>query len=265
MRRVAACLCLCLLVAGCDLVPPPALPTVSSITMQQTAIVLTQNAPPPGFEQSVQFAKIDANLDNLTSWHYTVSLTFDGTFTDTGDKATGEIDAEVFSNVPPGERRVLLKASGTAFDLKEDRNVEGVRIRNDYYLVDQNKVCTKITQPGPGQVADLTASGLIGGVQKATPAGQRKTDRKVDVWEYTFSPDSVVPPVMQVAQGGKVTVAAGDLWVAPSAGAVWQYSITLNVANVLLQGKRPLTGLVHAAYQLVETGTTYNISIPFGC
>jgi hypothetical protein len=265
MHRTAVCLCLCLLVSGCGLIATPPVPTVSSITMQQTAIILTQNAPPPGFEQSVQFAKIDGSLDNLTSWHYTVSLAFDGTFTDTGDKATGEIDAEVFSNVAPGERRVLLKASGAAFDLKADRNVEGVRIRSDYYLVDQNKVCTKTTEPAPGQVADLTASALIGGVQKATPAGQRKTDGKVDLWEYSFSPDSVVPPTLQVAQGGSVTIAAGDLWVAPSAGAVWQYTITLNVANVLLQGKRPLTGQIHAAYQLVETGTTYNISIPFGC
>src|ERR1700682_1171510 len=105
MRRIAVCLCLCLLVTGCGLISPPPIPTVSSVEMQQTAIVLTQNAPPPGFEQSVQFPKIDGNLDNLSSWHYTVSLTFDGTFTGTSDKATGEIDAEVFSNVSPGERR----------------------------------------------------------------------------------------------------------------------------------------------------------------
>ncbi|MEP7287565.1 MAG: hypothetical protein ABI947_17540 [Chloroflexota bacterium] len=263
MRRSLICLAACLFAASCT--TPPPLPTVSSFEMAQTAQHLTQNAPPPGFDQSVQFPKIDNNLGDQTNWRYTLSLSFEGVFTGSTTPAKGQIDAEVFSNEQAGERRVLLKASGAAFGLTENRNVEGVRIRNDYYVVNANKVCTKIDQPDSGQVANLAAGSLIGGVKSATPLGQRKTENKVDLWEYTFTPDNVIPPTMQLGTGGKYSIVAGDMWVEPSAKAVWQYSITLNVENATLQGDRPVTGQLHAAYQLVETGVQYNIAIPYGC
>src|SRR4051812_45367168 len=134
MRRIILCLVVCLLAAGCGLVAtPPPLPTVSGLEAAQTAVVLTQNAPPPGFERSVQFAQIDGNLDNQTSWHYKVSLSFEGVYSGTSEPAKGQIEAEVFGNAAAGERRVILKASGAAFGLSEDRDVEGVRIRKDYY------------------------------------------------------------------------------------------------------------------------------------
>ncbi len=271
MRRFAAhvliCLLMCMVVAACDFSPaPPPLPTVANVQAGQTAIYLTKNAPPPGFEQSVQFPQIDANLSNLPGWHYTVGLYFDGVFAGTSDRAQGSLNADVSSNELSGDRRVLLKASGAAFGLQQDRNVEGVRLGNDYYLVDANKVCTKIAQPGTSQqVADLKAGTLIGGVKLATPMGERKTDNKVDVWEYSFTPENVIPPTLQIGSAGKLTVAAGDLWVAPSVKGVWQYTITLDAENVLLQGDRPLTGQIRATYQLIETGVQYNIAIPYGC
>ena len=267
MRRSMLYILLCLVLAGCEfnLTPPPA-PTVANVPMAQTALFLTQNAPPPGFEQSVQFPEIDDGLSNLPSWHYTVELDFAGVFTGTTDPATGTIQAEVFSNELTGDRRVLLKASGDAFGLSADRNVEAVRIRNDYYLVDANKVCTKINDPGNSrQVADLAAGKLIGGVKMGLPMGQRKTDNKVDVWEYSFSPDDVIPPTLQVGTGGQINVIAGDLWVAPSAKGVWQYTVTFDADNILLQGPRALTGKVQANYQLIDTGIQYNIAIPYGC
>ena len=146
--------------------------------------------------------------------------------------------------------------------MTEDRNVEGVRIRNDYYLVDSNKVCAKIAKPTPGQVADLSAGTLIGGIKHGVPAGQRKTDNKVDAWEYTFTSDDVVTPTLKQGADLKINVAAGDLWIAPSLNAAWQYTITFDVENVILQGDRPVTGQLHATYQLIETGVQYNIAIP---
>ena len=67
---------------------------------------------------------------------------------------------------------------------------------------------------------------------------------------------------MTLGEGGKVTIAAGDLWVAPANKAVFEYTITLNMEKASLQGSKPITGQVRAAYQLVETGAQYNISIP---
>ena len=271
MRRSALwllpCFMLCLLAAGCNfnLTPPPA-PTVASLPMAQTAVVLTQNAPPPGFEKSVAFPAIDDGLSDLPSWHYTVELDFEGVFGGTSDPALGTIRAEVFSNELTGDRRVLLQASGAAFGLNIDRNVEGVRISNDYYLVDANKVCTKINNPGTSQqVADLSAGKLIGGVKKGVPMGQHKTDNKIDVWEYSFSPDDVTPPTLQIGTDGQINVIAGDLWIAPSAKGVWQYNVTFDAVNIMLQGQRPLTGKVQASYQLLDTGIQYNIAIPYGC
>jgi hypothetical protein len=261
---LAACLTVCLLASGCLATPMP-IPTTSSIEMGQTAQYLTKNAPPAGFESGVQFPRIDLNLSNLSNWRYVVSLSFDGVYSGTQDKAQGAISAEVFSNELAGERRVLLKASGTVFGPVE-RNREAVRISNDYYLVDENKVCTKVTESNDKKVADLSAGDLVGGIKKAIPVGQKKTtENKIDIWEYTFAPSDVVLPALQLSEGGKFTIAAGDLWVAPSARAVYEYTITLNVDNAILQGDRQLTGSVRATYQLVETGVPYNISIPNGC
>jgi hypothetical protein len=254
-----------LLMAGCTTSPPP-MPTVADISAEGTAQYLTRNAPPPGFERSVQFSKIDSNLDQLPSSRYIVSLTFDGVYSGTQNKVKGSIQAEVFTEGLSGTRRVILKSTGEIFGAV-DRNVEGVRISNDYYLVDQNKTCTKVTeQSADRQVADLTATGLIGGVKKATPLGERKAVGRFQIWEYTFLPDDViVPPTVKLSQGGKLTVAAGDLWVVPASNAVYEYTITLNVENALLQSTRQLTGQIRGSYQLVETGGRYNIAVPFGC
>jgi hypothetical protein len=73
--RVVICLLACLLLAGCDFLSstPPPMPTVASMEMIQTAVVLTQNAPPPGFAE-VAFPQIDANLAKHPAWHATIQL-----------------------------------------------------------------------------------------------------------------------------------------------------------------------------------------------
>ena len=260
MRR----LIICLLLAGCTTIAP--LPTVSSIEMAQTAEFLTQNAPPPGFQGSISYPRIDDKLSDLPGWHYHMLLAFDGYFAGTQNPAKGQIEADVFGHEPVGERRVVLKASGAAFGLSQDRNAEGVRIINDYYLVDSNQVCTKIAEPGKApQVADLAAGSLIGGIKKAVPMSVRRKENDVDIWEYTFSPNDVVPPVLQAGSNGSLTVVAGDLWIAPTYKAVWRYTVTFNVENIMLRGDQALTGQVRASYQLIEAGQDHDIPIPFGC
>jgi hypothetical protein len=253
------------MLAGCSITPPP-VPTANNIPMAQTALYLTQVAPPKGFERSVSFPKIDNGLSDQPGWHYTLTLSFDGVIADSEEKANGAITAEIFGNEQAGERRLLLTLSGKAFGVNDDRTVESVRIRDDYYVVNANKVCSKIEKTGAGQLANLSAGIMLGGVKQATPAANKKTDQGIDLWEYTFAPSDVNPPSLELADGGTITIAAGDLWVAPSLKAVWQYTISFNVQRAILQaGAKPVTGQLRAVYQLVEAGQTYNIAIPFGC
>ena len=263
-----------LLMGGCDLISTPAPPpTAASLEMietaqsiTQTAVYITQNAPPAGFDKSVSFPQIDLNLTNQPSYHYTFSLTFDGVFSGTQDKAQGSINAEVYSDEVGSTRRVILKASGSAFGLTADRNVEAVRIGNTYYLVDTNKVCSKPTDVQNRKVADLVANSFIGGVKNAVPTQTHQTSKNgIESWEYTFLPDDIIPPALTLSQGGTMTIASGDLWVAPALKVVYTYSLTLNVEDALLQGDRQLTGRIQADYQLIDSGTSYNISIPNGC
>ncbi len=263
MRLLLTCAATSLLIAGCT--STLVVPTASSIEMAQTAEYQTQNAPPPGFDEVTQFSQIDANLSALSSSHYTLTLTFDGVFSGSHDKTQGTISAEIYRNELGAARRVILKASGSAFGLDADRNVEEVRISNDYYLVDQNKTCTTVKEPTSHEVADLAAGDLIGGIKKGTPLGVHKKIDAIEAWEYTFLPDDVVPPTIKLADNGTVSIAAGDLWVAPSLNAVLLYNITLNIENGFLQGSRQLTGQVRASYKLLDTGAEYNISIPYGC
>jgi hypothetical protein len=261
-------LILVLTISACDILTPPVIPTQASIEVGLTAAAATLNAPPPGFDK-VSFPQIEMNLTNLPSYHYKFTMTFDGVFVGTQEKASGTIQVEVYSDELGGARRVLLKASGNAFGLQVGRDLEAVRLGNDYYLVDPNKVCTKPTDSANRGVANLVASSFIGGIKSATATGVHadQTDgagNAIKAWEYTFIPDSVIPPTLTLSDGGKITIASGDLWVIPASKAVSQYSITLNVENAV-QGDRQMTGLLQANYQLIETGVTYNISIPYGC
>lgn len=253
------------LVAGC--VGNAAVPTATTLDMAITAAFLTDNAPPPGFSGPVQFAPVDKNLDSLPHWHYVVSLSFVGAFDD-GEATDGEITADVYSNELVGERRVVLKASGAVFAEDARRNVEGVRLGNAFYFVDQNGVCSDVTGSTTPRVAELTAGSLVGGVRLGTPTTTHRSVDDVEVWQYVFLPGDVDPPVLTLGEGGSARIASGELWIAPSLNAVKEYSITLEVKGAIIpvfQDQRPVTGTLKASYRLVETLQSYNIAIPFGC
>jgi hypothetical protein len=263
------CLAILLGIVACE---GRAVPTLMTIGMAQTAAYLTEVAPPPGFAR-VNFAPIDKNLDQLPHWHYVVSLSFSGTYADTGAKVSGLLRAEVFSNQITGERRVILRATGEIFaasgSSETARDVEGVRLGNDFYFVDQNGACSNAnTLPERKRVAELTAGSLIGGVRQADFTTTKRQNDSLEVLQYAFLPGNVEPPVLEMTQGGKVTIASGELWIAPSLRAVRSYSLTLNIDRVILpvfQAGRQLTGQLTASYNLVEVNTPYNIAIPFGC
>lgn len=263
LRRVLGSLILIAVLVGCNdrIVPTPA-----SIGMVLTTQYQTQNAPPAGYS-TVSFPQIDANLEKLTNWHYTVSLEVDGIYSGTSNKAQGTLSAEIYRNELIGERRVILTISGDPFGIKDkkERRLEGVRIGNTFYFVDQNKACKKAIDPTDQNVALLTAGGLIGGIKEATHGDQHKTINNMAAWQYTFLPDQVNAPPLQLGDNGKIGIASGDLWVTPSRNAVVDYTLTLVVENASIQGSLPLSGQVRSSYHLLETGVAYNISIPYGC
>jgi hypothetical protein len=262
MRQILALIIICLFVSGCLTEQP--MPTAASIEASETETYLTSVAPPPGFEQVV-FREIDKNLSDLPYYDYVVSLAFDGVHSDTQKAMQGVIRAEVYSNGLGGERRVVLEVSGEAFNVQDKRRIEGVRISNDYYLVDQNNTCGKVTDAASRGVADLSAGNLIGGINNASFTTNRKKIGEIDSRQYVFSPDDIVPPPMQFGEGGTVSVASGDLWVTPENKVVVEYSITLNIKNATIQGNGPLTGQIRANYKLGSVGVPHNISIPNGC
>ncbi len=249
--------------------PPPALPTVSSISMQQTAVVLTQNAPPTAFQGTISFPQIDAHLSDQPAWDATVQITFDGVRADdplsNQRAATGTLNIQLFHDELTSARRVLFDAEGAAFGLTDARQLEAVRLGNDYYLVTQG-VCGKVTDTPSRQIADLTAGGLLGGIAQATPTGARQEMNGLPSWEYIFKSDSVSVPLAHVQPNGSVTIAAGSLWVAPSVNAVTRLTLTVNVQNVtLLNATQLVTGQLRETYTLGTVGQLHNISIPFGC
>lgn len=254
------------LVAGC--ISEAAVPTATTLDMAITAAFLTDNAPPAGFGAAVDFAPVDKNLESLPHWHYSVSLSFAGTFDDGGEAMDGQITADVYSNELVGERRVILRASGDVFAQDAQRNVEGVRLGNAFYFVDQNGVCSDVTSSANPRVAELTAGSLVGGVRHGSPTTTHRMVDDVKVWQYVFLPGDVDPPVLSLSEGGSARIASGELWIAPALNAVKEYSITLEVSGAVIpvfQDQRPASGTLQASYRLVETMEPYNIAIPFGC
>ncbi|MCS6872120.1 MAG: hypothetical protein RML95_09215 [Anaerolineae bacterium] len=266
MRRATLCLIACLLIVGCE---TQALPTQTTLEIAQTVAFMTQNAPPVGFDQGVRFAPIDRNLETLPHWHTQLTVRFEGFLAGSTQPISGTLSAEIFSNQISGERRVVLRAEGDAFALAEGRNVEGVRLGNTFYFVDQNGTCSVVTDdPNRRRVAELRVGDLIGGVRFAQHTYGRKTARNMALWQYGFLPSDVDLPLITPTQGGTISVLSGDLWIVPSLNAVADYTLTLRLESALVpifQGNKQLSGTLTITYSLLESGTLYNIAIPFGC
>lgn len=266
MRIVLSLLMMLIALAGCD--SGVALPTQSSIEMAQTAIVLTEAAPPPGFQESVAYPTLDAKLIRLPSWRSVLTLMFDGVDSTLKEKSTAKLEAQIYRNELASTRRVVFSAEGKAFGVAEARTVEAVRIVNDYYWVLQNpQVCASVNNDAARKrIADLNASAFVAGINRAVPTGQKAKINGLDAWEYAFAPGDVALSIIQTDKIGKFTIAAGNLWVAPSVDAIVKLTLTVNVEDVrLLDADLPVIGQLRIVYELKAVGEQYNISVPFGC
>jgi hypothetical protein len=179
MRRLRTAwlgLCALVSVAGCsltgsdDVVPP----TLSSLDTLPTAVFLTTNAPPTGFSIVTAFDPVEATLSARQGWVYTVTGHFEGTFDASGTPAEGTFTVQVQANELGEARRVVLEVEGSALSAADaPRRLEGVRLSNDYYIVDTNGLCTAGGE-GAKVIGDLRL--LIGGVAKAAPPGSARIE-----------------------------------------------------------------------------------------
>ncbi|MBN1202089.1 MAG: hypothetical protein JXJ20_09560 [Anaerolineae bacterium] len=241
-------------------------PTVADINQLPTSIFLTENAPPPGFGE-VAFNPIDANLSDRQGWTYTATGRFEGTFAGTDEPAEGTFEAQVWANELGEARRVVLQIEGVALSPEEKLlTLEGVRLSNDYYIVDNNGQCT-VGGDSASVIADLSAGQLIGGVVRAVPTGHQQAIDGMQTWQYTFALQDMRFPAVHVGADSRVTPEA-DLWIAPEINAVLLFEATLTVENVrILSAERPVSGTLYLRYELSVTDLDVlpNISIPHGC
>lgn len=245
-------------------------PTVASLDTLPTADFLTRNAPPIGFS-TISVDPIDAYLSNHQGWAYTIIGTFSGTFDDSGEPATGEFTVQVEGNELGQTRYVILEASGSAL-LSNDAllRLEGVRLSNDYYVVDINGRCVQDETSGKA-IADQGANQFIGGVAEAIPTGHQREIEGIQAWQYTFAPQAVRLPALHLDENSTYSIGA-DLWFAPSVNAVLIYEVNVAVTRAYILWADPETsstvsGTLYIRYDLSlpALGTLPNISIPNGC
>ncbi len=259
-----------LLVAACqERLGLEDLPTpISDIDAAATAIEQTQNAPPEGFSE-LALPQIDIGLDQLNGWQYEAQLIFDGVFSRTPRTAHIETNVQVEYNRLASARRVLINTSGGLLGTEGQTKLEGVRLGPDVFLLIDDICQTETTAMGEA-VADLTAGGLIGGVQRATASGDPPSViNGQQVWRYAFDPTELVfPNIRPLADGGKIIYISGELWYAPEHEAVIRFWLNLDVENVVIFGgesQLPVSGSVIIRYDVFDIGQAPNLSIPFGC
>lgn len=247
---------------------PDDLPTrIPSFEAVATSTFMTQNAPPPGFRETLAFARIDDNLPTLPNWRYEVLLQFDGVFSRTPRQVSASSKATVWYNQLGQQRRVVLEGAGELFGLASDTLLEGVRLGGDTFLV-RDHVCAGQGGEQTAVLADLSAGDLIGGVQNATPDGHRAVINGQDVWRYTFTLDDLTLPQIQTGADSLIVMTGGEMWVAPEHHAVIRFYVNLDVQNILLRlvdSSLPLTGTLILRYDLYDIGIDPNITLPYGC
>jgi hypothetical protein len=243
---------------------PEVLPTPASVEDLATAIVLTQNAPPPPYNEGIAFAEIDANLQALAGWRSVVRLEFDGVFARTTRPATAAASAEIEFNQLSSARRVTVETSGELIGQTENNDYEAVKLGPDSFLIRQ-ATCQTNTDAA-NLAADLRAGTLIGGVTTAAPAGQQATINGEPTFGYRVTGEALRLPTIRVGDGGAVALTSGELWFSARHNAVVRFWVNLQVTNSFVFDRQlPVDGTVVIRYDLYDIGTAYNITVPFGC
>ncbi|NJL92835.1 MAG: hypothetical protein HC915_03485 [Anaerolineae bacterium] len=241
-------------------------PTRADPEGARTAIVRTQNAPPPGFE-SIAFNPIDFNKDELPGWYAEVTVNFEGQYTATGSPTTDALKMEVWENGLRRTRRVILQFVGEALSAGITR-VEAVRVGDDFYLLDSTGVCTQNSSAAQ-QIATLSVGSVVGGVTLALPTGTQAEVNGYDAWQYGFGAENLAINIF-AQPPSQVQIEGGEVWVWPEFRVVPRFGAALQVHNALiLFGEQPVTGRLRYQFNLYEVyygqDDQPNISLPNGC
>lgn len=245
------------------------IPTPITPDARATEIVLTANAPPPNFG-TVSFPEIDKNLPDLSGWHYTVDIEFDGVFTQVDRQAYGQVKAEVWYNQIASARRVIVETEGDLLGLDDPTQYEAVKLGPDTFLV-QNGACLSNTDNSAEVVANVGAGSLVGGLNSAQASGiPKQIINNETVWRYNVNFDQLNLPALTLNPDSSVLAFNGEMWVAPDHNAVIRYYMTIDVENAqvftnMLSTSLPVTGRLIVRYDVFDIGTIPNLSIPFGC
>lgn len=246
-----------------ELTPPP-LPTVMPMEAAATALVLTENAPPTGFE-AVSFPRVDAGLNLLPGWRYEVALNFEGVFARTPRAVAASTVAEVTFNQVASARRVVATIDNDIQSARDAFGYEAVRLGPDAFLV-RDGICLSNAGEDAAIAADFSAGALVGGVQQAQTAAQKAVINGEEVWRYNFTAEDVIFTGIQRVEGSRILSLAGELWVSPKHNIVIRYYLSADVENVLLfDTSLPVTGNVRIRYDVFDVGLVPNLSVPFGC
>ncbi|MCU0496642.1 MAG: hypothetical protein MUF87_04735 [Anaerolineae bacterium] len=264
--RLWLAMLLMILLSACGTSDPTtqALPTlITDLDAVATEQTLTQNAPPTPYHLSIRVPSFAEGLDELPSWRADLSVEFTGTFAGTSRATEARTEAHFFYRLLGDQRRVALTVSGEILGQPEPLTTEGVRLGPEVFFVRDNS-CS--TVPQTAAIADLSVGDLIGGVREAVPDGTKGVINGQTVWRYGFLPEDLNLVNITLAEGGRINFANGELWFAPTPGAVIRFYLTMDVENaVLFGGDTPVTGIIVIRYDLLDIGVDPNINIPFGC
>lgn len=244
------------------------IPTLADPQALQTAIVLTQNAPPPGFE-SAAFDPIDYNREKLPGTYFEVTVNFEGFFTATSEPTTGAFTLKVTENNLMRTRKVeIAPPLGTALSANLNP-VEAVRFSNDFYIIDkQVSICTKNDNTAV-QIASLNAANLVGGFTLALPTGRRGDVNGYPGYQYGFARENLTFNIFS-QQPSEIEVTGGEVWVLTDYDVVGRFGVTMTVHNAkILFGNEAVTGTLRYEYNLydiyTDSASVPNIAIPNGC
>jgi hypothetical protein len=245
---------------------PVVAPTVADFAGLQTAQVLTQNAPPPGFSTAA-FPEIDDNLRTAVYSRVLITLNFDGAYSNPTAEDPSQVQSnmriEIWNDEFNVARHVRIEFLGDVFS-GESTNLDIVRLSNQYFMLNPNGVCVT-DEAQIADIANIRAGQLIGGVSLAQPTGRpSEVINNYPAWQYGFSPENLTYPAVQTAN--ELDILTGELWVAPEYNVAVRFTVEMNVRDaVLLFGARPVTGRLVYQYNVFDIGVQPNISVPNGC
>jgi hypothetical protein len=261
MRRLF--LLILLILAGCDR-SNNVLPTVVEPNAAGTALMLTEFAPPLGYD-TIAVPRLDARTEELAGWRAEMNFSFNGVYARTPRTTAASIQAVVYYDQVGSARRVVATVDNDLEEAAEAIQFEGVQLGTDVFLV-RDERCILASEADAAIIADLSAGDLIGGVQNANVQPEISTINGEEVWLYSFDAADVILPNLTIPADGRILSMNGELWYAPARNVVIRFYLILQVENaLLLEQSLPVTGEVIMSYDLFDIGLVPNITQPNGC